>query len=290
MLSVLSLSLLACAPLSDNSNSPAKSPISLSATAVVSSVQLEMSSSLALTNIGAVIRLATEAAPTKVQAEANAGYVSLDIPAGGTRKFSISQHYGSDFTNGLTLADVLAANTDYKLYLFFEANTIPAGAIIAGATIEEATIANDTAALSFTTAALPPAGDDAWARSQTEEQFVGSLSEWNYNENQKGVFVAYVQLPNNFNTFTLTTRTGEGKEKKLNQTLGTLAVGSFSSDPSFLSDTYKLGGSYPDAGNYYGIIGTEKNQPISGTAFQLEVVAGLQTVKYQVPLNRYSNP
>ncbi|WGK69740.1 hypothetical protein P0082_02430 [Candidatus Haliotispira prima] len=287
MLSVLSLSLLACAPLSDNSNSPAKSTISLSATAVVSSVQLEMSSSLALSDIGAVIRPATEAAPTKAEAEANAGYVSLDIPANSPRKFSISQHYGSDFTDGLTLADVLAPNTDYKLYLFFEANTIPAGTTIAGATIKEATIANDTAALSFTTAALPPAGDDAWARSQTGEQFVGSLSEWSYNENQKGVFVAYARLLNGFSTFTLTTRRGEDK---LNQTLGTFAVGSFSPDPSFLFNTDKLGGSYPDTDNYYYLIGAEKNNNISGTALQLQVTSSFSAMEYRVPLNRYSNP
>ncbi|WGK69849.1 hypothetical protein P0082_03025 [Candidatus Haliotispira prima] len=243
---------------------------------MVSSVQLEMSSILALTNIGAVIRLAAETAPTKAEAEANAGYVSLEITAGGTRKFSISQHYGSDFTDGFTLADVLSANTQYKLYLFFDSNAINR--------IEGATLTNGVAALSFTTATLAPAGDAVWARSLAGEQLVGSLAEWSYSENQKGVFVAYAQVINPFTNLALTTRTAEDA---LKYTLGTITLGSFGSDPLFLSGIYKLGTGYPDSDNYYYIIGTEKTEKILGKTFRLEVTSFSRSIRLQVPLTRY---
>ncbi|WGK69966.1 hypothetical protein P0082_03665 [Candidatus Haliotispira prima] len=243
---------------------------------MVSSVQLEMSSTLAIANIGAVIRLAAEEAPTKTEAEASAGYVSLEITAGSPRKFSISQHYGSDFTDGLTLDDVLAANTQYKLYLFFETSATAINPI------EGATLANGVAALSFTTATLPSAGDAAWARSLAGEQFVGSLPEWSYSENQKGVFVAYAQLLNGFNTATLTTRKADNT---LVYTLGIFLIGTAIPDPLFLFGLSKLGGSYPD--NYTYIIGADKTGTISGKSFQLENLNDLQDVGHQVSLSRY---
>ncbi|WGK69531.1 hypothetical protein P0082_01335 [Candidatus Haliotispira prima] len=269
--------MLGCAPISDDNNDPpAKSTVSLTATAVVSSVQLEMSSTLAITNIGAVIRLATATAPTTAEAEANAGYVSLNITAGGTRKFSISQHYRSDFTDGLTLADVLTANTQYKLYVFFDPNTINP--------IEGATLTNGVAALSFTTATLAPAGDAIWARSLAGEQFVGSLPEWNYSENQKGIFISYAQLFSSFTTVALTTRDANDTFRK---TIGEYALGSVILDPLFIFGFSKLGNSYPDADNYYYIIGGDKTEKLSGKTFRLEAANFSQLIRYQVPINRY---
>ncbi|WGK69490.1 hypothetical protein P0082_01120 [Candidatus Haliotispira prima] len=269
-----------CAPISGSKDPESNPDISLTANAVVSSVQLEMSSTLALANIGAVIRLASEVAPTKAEAEASAGYVSLEITAGSPRKFSISQHYGSNFTDGLTLADVLTANTQYKLYLFFDPN-----AMNPIAEVEGATLANGVAALSFTTATLAPAGDAVWARSLAGEQFVGSLPEWNYSENQKGVFVAYAQLLNGFNACALITRNGDGT---LKQTLGTVSIDEIpSSDPLFIFGFSRLGDSYPDTDNYHYIIGAEKNDKISGKVFQFSNVVFSNPIIHQVPLYRY---
>ncbi|WGK69262.1 hypothetical protein P0082_12430 [Candidatus Haliotispira prima] len=158
---------------------------------MVSSVQLEMSSTLAIAKIGAVIRLATEAAPTKAQAEANAGYVSLEITAGGTRKFSISQHYGSNFTDGgFTLADVLAPNTKYKLYLY-----MPSAIDLAQTSIKGGEIKEDRVEIPFTTASLPPAGDAVWNEKWTAKEYVASLNEYHFMESQTGVVVAYFQVP-----------------------------------------------------------------------------------------------
>ncbi|WGK68227.1 hypothetical protein P0082_06990 [Candidatus Haliotispira prima] len=157
---------------------------------MASSLQLEMSSNFAITKIGAVIRLAAEAAPTKAQAEANAGYVSLAITAGGTRKFSISQHYSSDFTDGLTLADVLTPNTVYKLYLF-----TPSAIDLEQTTITGGKIAGDTVEISFTTANLPTAGDAVWNEKWTDRQYVASLNEYHFMQEQTGLQVSYFKLP-----------------------------------------------------------------------------------------------
>ncbi|WGK68820.1 hypothetical protein P0082_10075 [Candidatus Haliotispira prima] len=179
----------ACAPLPETSEPPAaaKPSVSFSVTAVVSSLELEVSSSIAITKVGAVIRLAGEAAPTKAEAEASAGYVSLAIAAGSPIKFSISQHYGSDFTDGLTLADVLTVNTPYKLYLFFEPD-----AISLETTIEGATLTNDIATISFTTATLPPAGDAKWLSDNGK--CVPGLDALYFMPEQKGVVVCYFYL------------------------------------------------------------------------------------------------
>ncbi|WGK69481.1 hypothetical protein P0082_01075 [Candidatus Haliotispira prima] len=281
--------LSSCAPISDDSNDPPAAPpvkpsISFSAAAVVSSLQLEMSSSVALTNIGAVIRLASEAAPTKTQAEASAGYVSLEITANSPRKFSISQHYGSDFTDGLTLADVLTANTDYKLYLFFETN-----AISSETTVEGATINNDVAALPFTTAALPAAGDTAWNSAWTNEQFVGSLAEWGYSENQKGVFVTYIKVNLSFTSITLKTRTADNT---LSQTIGLLSFGNIALLSDILFNMSKLDSRYPNGDNYYYVIASDSTTKILGKTFQLDIPHPTSSIIFRptVPLTRYSSP
>ncbi|WGK68224.1 hypothetical protein P0082_06975 [Candidatus Haliotispira prima] len=277
-----------CAPISDKNNDPpAKSTVSLSTAAVVSSVQLEMSSTLAITNIGAVIRLATETAPTKAQAEANAGYVSLEITAGSPRKFSISQHYGSDFTDGLTLADVLTSNTQYKLYLFFEANAIPPET-----TVEGAILNNDVIALPFTTATLPAPKDTVWNTAWIAKQFVGSLPEWGYSENQKGVFIVYTQIGiDPINTAALTTRKADGT---LSKTFGSFSIGSSIPVAGFLFGFEKLGtGSsptytgYPDADKYYYVIGADDTDKTPGETFQFTATNLSGPVNLRTPLTRY---
>ncbi|WGK68213.1 hypothetical protein P0082_06920 [Candidatus Haliotispira prima] len=276
-----------CVPLSETGDPPATPPvkpsISFSTTAVVSSVQLEMSSNFAITTVGAVIRLATEAAPTKAEAEANAGYVSLEITAGSPHKFSISQHYSSDFTDGLTLADVLTSNTQYKLYLFFGANAIPSET-----TVEGATLNNDVIALPFTTATLPAPGDAVWNSAWTNEQFVGSLPEWGYSENQKGVFVAYIKM--NFSTILTLRYTSRKIDGTLLQTLGSFSLGNTTLTVGFLFHLSKLGGSYPNGDNYYTIISVDNTEKKSGKFFQVESSSGLETIRIRVPLTLYSSP
>ncbi|WGK68823.1 hypothetical protein P0082_10090 [Candidatus Haliotispira prima] len=281
-------SFLGCVPISDTGDDPpaaVKPTMSFSATAVVSSVQLKMSSSFAIANIGAVIRLATEAAPTKTEAETSAGYVSLAIAAGSPRKFSISQHYGSDFTDGLTLVDVLTANTQYKLYLFFEANAIPSET-----TVEGATLNNDVIALPFTTATLPPAGDAIWNNAWTSEQLVGSLAEWGYSENQKGVFVAYTKV--NFSSITSLTVSSHTADNTRLQTIGSFLLGSNLPVSGFLGKISKLGSSYPDTGNYYYIISADDTTKISGKFLQLQVTDGVGSTTHALTaiLTRYSSP
>ncbi|WGK69269.1 hypothetical protein P0082_00025 [Candidatus Haliotispira prima] len=158
---------------------------------MASSLQLEISSNVELVNIGAVARLASEAAPTKAGTEASAGYVSLGITAGSPRKFSISQHYGSDFTDGgFTLADVLAPNTKYKLYLY-----MPSAIDLAQTSIKGGEIKEDRVEISFTTASLPLAGDTVWSEKWTAKEYVASLNEYHFMESQTGVIVAYFQIP-----------------------------------------------------------------------------------------------
>ncbi|WGK68813.1 hypothetical protein P0082_10040 [Candidatus Haliotispira prima] len=278
-------SFLACTPISDTGDDPpaaVKPTMSFSATAVVSSMQLEMSSSFAISTIGAVIRLATEAAPTKTEAEASPGYVSLAIAAGSPRKFSISQHYGSNFADGLTLADVLTADSQYKLYLFFETGTIPSETIVEGATLN-----NDVIALPFTTATLPPAGDSVWNNAWTNNQFVGSLLEWGYSENQKGVFVTYIKSNIDFTTAALSSRTTDNVWL---QGLGSFTLGSIVPKSGFLFNILKIGGSYPDTDNYYYIVSADDTRKIVGTAFQLEITDGLTIVRTLGTLTRYSSP
>ncbi|WGK68285.1 hypothetical protein P0082_07290 [Candidatus Haliotispira prima] len=179
-------------PLSDSKDPAAKpADISFSVTAVASSVQFEVTGVPALTDVGAVIRLAAEAAPTQTEAQASKGYVSLSIEAGSTRKFSISQHYRSNFEDGgFTPADVLTPNTKYKLYLYMP-STIDLGQTV----IKGGEIQGDTVEISFTTASLPAPGDTVWSRKWTAKEYVASLNEYHFMENQTGVFVAYLQSP-----------------------------------------------------------------------------------------------
>ncbi|WGK69272.1 hypothetical protein P0082_00040 [Candidatus Haliotispira prima] len=154
---------------------------------MVSSVQFEVTSIPAITDVGAVIRLAGEAIPTKAEALASKGYVRLSIEANSTRKFSISQHYGSNFEDGgFTLADVLTPNTKYKLYLY-----MPTAIDLGQTIIKGGAIKGDTVEISFTTTSLPPAGDPIWSEKLAAKEYVGSLNEYHFMENQTGVFVAY---------------------------------------------------------------------------------------------------
>ncbi|WGK69143.1 hypothetical protein P0082_11770 [Candidatus Haliotispira prima] len=235
-----------------------------------------------LANIGAVVRLAAEAAPTKAEAQASAGHVSIRIPAAATRKISISQHYTTNFDDGLTPDDVLTPNTAYKLYLFFEANAIPSET-----TVEGATLNNDVVTLSFSTATLPPAGDAVWDEAWTGEQFVGNLAEWGYSENQKGVFVAYTKI--NFSP-TIIAFTCRAASDTLLKPIGTFSVGSAIPDPQFLFNLSKLGGSYPDADNYYYIISADKTGAMSGKTLQLEITDSPVIAKLRAPLTRYDSP
>ncbi|WGK69014.1 hypothetical protein P0082_11095 [Candidatus Haliotispira prima] len=152
---------------------------------MASSLQLEISSNVELTNIGAVVHLAAEAAPTEAEALTSKGHVSISIPADGTRKISISRHYTTDFDNGLTLADVLAPNTAYKLYLYF-----PTGRITTTAEITGLNITNDRAEVPFTTAALPAEGDAKWL-SNTGSECIASLDALYFMQKQTGVVVCY---------------------------------------------------------------------------------------------------
>ncbi|WGK69795.1 hypothetical protein P0082_02725 [Candidatus Haliotispira prima] len=182
----------ACAPLSDTKAPSAKpADISFSVTAVASSVQFEVTGVPAIADAGVVIRLATEAAPTKAEAQASKGYVSLSIEADSTRKFSISQHYGSDFADdGFTLDDVLAPNTQYKLYLY-----MPSAIDLAQTEIKGGVIQGNTVEISFTTASLPAARDAVWSEKWTAKEYVASLNEYHFMESQTGVIVAYFQSP-----------------------------------------------------------------------------------------------
>ncbi|WGK69153.1 hypothetical protein P0082_11825 [Candidatus Haliotispira prima] len=147
-----------------------------------------MSSNPAVTDMGAVIRPATEAVPTQTGAQAGKGYVKLSIDAGSTRKFSISQHYDSDFENGgFTLADVLAPNTNYKLYLF-----TPSTIDLGQTRIKGGEIQGDRIEIPFTTASLPAAGDAVWSNKLAAREYVLSLNEYHFMESQTGVFVAYL--------------------------------------------------------------------------------------------------
>ncbi|WGK68226.1 hypothetical protein P0082_06985 [Candidatus Haliotispira prima] len=222
---------------------------------MASSVQLEMSSSFAITKIGAVIRLATEAAPTKAEAEASAGYVSLEITAGSPRKFSISQHYGSDFTDGLTLADVLGPNTAYKLYLYFPSGRIPTTAELTGLSIT-----NDIAVVPFTTTALPAAGDAQWLTANNGNiQWVASLDTYYFMQEQKGVVVCYFYT--NFAPILFVSTVDANSDDLSVDNLGTYSpLGGVSSTNTFHFAYGSISGYISNPTNNYGYwIGTDKN-------------------------------
>ncbi|WGK69139.1 hypothetical protein P0082_11750 [Candidatus Haliotispira prima] len=249
---------------------------------MASSLQLELSSNVELANIGAVVRLATEAAPTKAEAQASKGHLSVRIPADATRKISISQHYGSIFSDGLTIADVLTPNTAYKLYLYFPAEISTTTAEITGLSIT-----NDIAVVSFTTAMLPAAGHAVWGTARANKQFVASLSEWGYSENQKGVFIAYIQLPNPFNGTTFSTRISLDNRLVTSTTIGSFAIGLVESNSQFLFNMLKLGGSYPDTDNYYYVIAADNTEILPGKFFDLETTTPSATLISNASLTRY---
>ncbi|WGK69723.1 hypothetical protein P0082_02345 [Candidatus Haliotispira prima] len=157
---------------------------------MASSVQFEVTSVPAVTDVGAVIRLAGESAPTQAEAQASKGYVSLSIEAGSTRKFSISQHYGSNFPDGFTLADVLTPNVQYKLYLY-----MPSAIDLGQTKIQGGVIQEDRVEISFTTASLPTVGDTVWSEKFAAKEYVASLNEYHFMENQTGVIVLYFEEP-----------------------------------------------------------------------------------------------
>ncbi|WGK70007.1 hypothetical protein P0082_03875 [Candidatus Haliotispira prima] len=161
---------------------------------MASSVELEVTSVPAVTDAGAVVRLAAEIAPTKTEAQASKGYVNLSIEAGSTRKFSISQHYGSNFEDGgFTLADVLTPNTSYKLYLY-----TPSAIDLGQTVIKGGEIKGDRVEISFTTASLPAAGDAVWSEQSAAGEageYVASLNEYHFMEGQTGVIAVYFESP-----------------------------------------------------------------------------------------------
>ncbi|WGK70010.1 hypothetical protein P0082_03890 [Candidatus Haliotispira prima] len=150
-----------------------------------------MTSVPAITDAGAVIRLAAEAVPTKTEAQASKGYVSLSIEAGSTRKFSLSQHYGSNFEDGgFTLADVLTPNTSYTLYLY-----TPSVIDLGQTVLKGGDIKGDRVEISFTTASLPAAGDAVWSEKRAAKEYVASLNEYHFMEGQTGVTAVYFENP-----------------------------------------------------------------------------------------------
>ncbi|WGK69942.1 hypothetical protein P0082_03525 [Candidatus Haliotispira prima] len=158
---------------------------------MASSVQLEVNSIPAVTGVEGLIRLAAEAVPTKAEVQASKGYVNLSIEADSTRKFSISQHYGSNFEDGgFTLADVLAPNTGYKLYLY-----MPSTIDLGQTEIKGGEIKGDMVEISFTTVSLPAAGDPVWSEKFTAKEYVASLNEYHFMESQTGVVVLYFHKP-----------------------------------------------------------------------------------------------
>ncbi|WGK68748.1 hypothetical protein P0082_09695 [Candidatus Haliotispira prima] len=149
-----------------------------------------MSSDLTVKDVGAVIRPATEAVPTQTGAQAGKGYVKLSINADSTRKFSISQHYDSDFEDGgFTLADVLAPNTNYKLYLF-----TPSTIDLGQTKIKGGEIQGDSIEIPFTTASLPAVGDAVWSGALGTTADVINLKEYHFMQAQTGVIVTYFQI------------------------------------------------------------------------------------------------
>ncbi|WGK69749.1 hypothetical protein P0082_02475 [Candidatus Haliotispira prima] len=148
---------------------------------------------------------------------------------------------------------------------------------------------NDVIALSFTTATLPPAGDPAWDNAWTNEQFVGSLSEWGYSENQKGIFVAYTKIKIIPFTSIVFNTTGLTSMEFIS-VIFSLSFGAVRLLPGFLSNMSKLGGSYPDGDNYYYVISADDTAKILGNLFRLETTDGLAEARLTVPLTRYGSP
>ncbi|WGK68395.1 hypothetical protein P0082_07855 [Candidatus Haliotispira prima] len=245
---------------------------------MASSLQLEISSNVELVNIGAVVRLATEAAPTKAEAQASAGHVSVSIPAGVARKISISQHYGSVFTDGVTLTDVLTPNTAYKLYLYF-----PAGRITTTAEITGLNVIDDMAVVSFSTAVLPAEGDAKWL-SNIGSKCVASLDSFYFMQEQKGVAVCYFYT--NFNPLAHEVLTGQGM---VFNNIGTYD-GTLGRSSRTFNFAYELISGYTsNSTNYYRYwIGADKVDILRAGSIQSTFIntAGIST-RFEIPVTRH---
>ncbi|WGK68750.1 hypothetical protein P0082_09705 [Candidatus Haliotispira prima] len=247
---------------------------------MASSLQLEISSNIELASIGAVVRLATEAAPTKAEAQASAGHVSVSIPAGVARKISISQHYGSDFTNGLTLADVLIPNTAYKLYLYF-----PAGRITTTAEITGLNVTDDMAVVSFSTAVLPAEGDAKWLSSNGSAS-VASLDSFYFMEEQTGIAVYYFYT--NFNPFIVVWSVKPSDDLFSSHNLATYTSGAVRPGSKFHFAYGSISGYTSDsANNYVYWIGGDKTESLTNR-IQIAITDNKgRNTNRTVPVTRY---
>ncbi|WGK68257.1 hypothetical protein P0082_07140 [Candidatus Haliotispira prima] len=252
---------------------------------MASSVQFEVSSVPAVTDVGTVIRLAAEAAPTKTEALASKGHVKLSIEADSTRKFSISQHYGSDFADGgFTLADVLTPNTKYKLYLY-----MPSAIDLGQTEIKGGAIKGDTVEISFTTASLPVAGDAAgdavWSEKWTAKEYVASLNEYHFMENQTGVFVSYFWSPSRLPVIDFSTV----DNNNVPSGVGSYVGGTIAPASNFYYNGGIISGYASTVSQYTYAIGADKvASPILRN--QLEVVLNPQSglsVFYKTAITRY---
>ncbi|WGK69023.1 hypothetical protein P0082_11140 [Candidatus Haliotispira prima] len=274
--------MLGCAPISDKSKDPEPNPdISFSVTAVASSVQLEVTSIPAVTDAGGLIRLAAEAAPTQTEAQASKGYVSLSIDANSTRKFSLSQHYTTNFDDGITLTDVLAPNTKYTLYLY-----MPAAIDLGTTKITGGEIKGDRVEISFTTVNLPAAGDTVWSEKLTAKEYVASLNEYHFMQVQMGIVVAYFQLP--FTRLLIhETSVQDSVGADIYNTVGSYGPGTgVIPVPQFYYNHGVMDGYTSD---YHYFIGADKLDiiKIQFRSASTAAVTGISDVSYLTPISRY---
>ncbi|WGK69960.1 hypothetical protein P0082_03635 [Candidatus Haliotispira prima] len=245
---------------------------------MASSLQLEISSNVELANIGAVVRLAAEAAPTEAEAQAGKGHVSISIPAGGTRKISISQHYGSIFSDGLTLDDVLTPNTAYKLYLYF-----PSGRITTTAEITGLNVTDDMAVVPFSTTALPAEGEAQWL-SSNGSKCVGSLDSFYFMQEQTGVVVCYSYT--NFSPFQVDLFTKEDTDQfdlKIGGYDGTVATAL----PTFYLAYGFISGYTSNTTNHYAYwIAADKTKILQRIHSTILDSIGAPT-KFEIPVTRH---
>ncbi|WGK70226.1 hypothetical protein P0082_05030 [Candidatus Haliotispira prima] len=243
---------------------------------MASSLQLEMKSDVEITNMGAVVRLAAEAGPTKAEALASKGHVRISIPAGATRKISINRHYTTNFDDGLTLADLLTPATDYKLYLYFP--DIASNTELTGLSIRD-----NMAEVSFTTASLPAEGDTKWL-SSNDGKCVASLDAYYFMQEQTGTAVCYFYL--NFDPPFI--------EASVQNSRGTFDnLGTYSANvwtPSAILDSaYGLISGYTsNTTNHYAYwIGKDKMQSIENQIrVSITNQAGLSTLLF-IPVTRH---
>ncbi|WGK68746.1 hypothetical protein P0082_09685 [Candidatus Haliotispira prima] len=247
---------------------------------MASSLQLEISSNVELANIAAVVRLATEAAPTKAEAEASPGYVSLTIPPDATRKFSISQHYTTNFTDGLTIADVLTPNTAYKLYLYF-----PTGRITTTAELTGLSITNDRAVVPFTTAILPAEGDAKWLNSNGSK-CVESLDSLYFMQEQTGVVICYYYT--NHTPLISVFSAQDSVDTSTLHNIGRYDGGMAAAAAAFHFGYGSISGYTSNASNRYTYwIGADKVTSLQ-TVIRLAITDGIgRTTSLSIPVTRY---